>query len=60
VIKQDELKAVALSTSKINYIDPRITCAWAKKVNLPVEKLFSRSLREKFPWALDVEEDWAF
>lgn len=57
---QDELKSVALTTSKINYIDPRITAAWAKKVGLPIEKIFSKSLREKFPWAMDVAESWAF
>lgn len=58
--EKDELKSVALTTSKINYIDPRITVAWAKKVNLPVEKLFSKSLREKFPWAMSVDDDWEF
>jgi DNA topoisomerase-1 len=58
--EKDDLKSVALTTSKINYIDPRITVAWAKKVNLPVEKLFTKSLREKFPWAMDVSEDWKF
>lgn len=54
------MKSVALTTSKINYIDPRITAAWAKKVGLPIEKVFSKSLREKFPWAMDVAEDWGF
>jgi DNA topoisomerase-1 len=58
--EKDELKSVALTTSKINYIDPRITVAWAKKVKLPVEKLFSKSLREKFPWAMSVDDDWEF
>lgn len=58
--EKDELKSVALTTSKINYIDPRITAAWAKKVNLPIEKLFSKSLRDKFPWAMDVSADWEF
>ncbi len=27
---KDELKTVALGTSKINYLDPRITVAWCK------------------------------
>lgn len=30
---KDENKAVALGTSKINYMDPRITVAWCKRVS---------------------------
>ncbi|TXT11956.1 uncharacterized protein COLE_02366 [Cutaneotrichosporon oleaginosum] len=56
---RDNLKDVALSTSKINYIDPRISVAWAKKFDVPLEKLFSKTLREKFPWAeAEADEDW--
>ncbi|KAL7418378.1 DNA topoisomerase 1 [Cryptotrichosporon argae] len=58
---RDKLKDVALGTSKINYIDPRLTVAWAKKYNVPLEKLFSKTLREKFPWAeAEADEDWVF
>jgi len=46
------LKTVSLTTSKINYLDPRITVAWAKKVDCPIEKLFSKTIRQKFPWAM--------
>lgn len=38
--EKDELKTVALGTSKINYIDPRVTVAWCKRYNVPVEKVF--------------------
>ncbi|WVQ73063.1 hypothetical protein IAR50_002626 [Cryptococcus sp. DSM 104548] len=55
------LKDVALGTSKINYIDPRLTVAWAKKYEVPLEKLFSKTLREKFPWAeAEAGSDWRF
>jgi len=41
--------------------DPRITVAWAKKYEVPLEKLFSKTLREKFPWAeAEADEDWVF
>ncbi len=30
---KDENKEVALGTSKINYIDPRVTVAWCKRVS---------------------------
>jgi len=39
-IKED-LKTVALGTSKINYLDPRITVAWCKRHEVPIEKVQS-------------------
>ncbi|KAL8655437.1 MAG: hypothetical protein Q9210_000872 [Variospora velana] len=54
-------KEVALGTSKINYIDPRLTVVFSKKFNVPIEKFFSKTLREKFGWAVQsVDEDWEF
>ncbi|KAF2266053.1 DNA topoisomerase 1 [Lojkania enalia] len=54
-------KEVALGTSKINYIDPRLTVVFSKKFNVPIERFFSKTLREKFDWAIkSVEEDWEF
>jgi len=50
-----ELKNISLGTSKINYIDPRITIAWIKKHDFPVEKIFSETLRDKFKWAFEVD-----
>jgi DNA topoisomerase-1 len=50
-----ELKNISLGTSKINYIDPRITIAWIKKHDFPVEKIFSETLRDKFRWAFEVD-----
>ncbi|KAJ7924855.1 DNA topoisomerase I [Mycena leptocephala] len=60
IIDKDEGKEIALNTSKINYLDPRITASWCKIHDVPVERLFSKTLRVKFPWALEVEEDWKF
>jgi len=58
--EKDENKAVSLTTSKINYIDPRISVAWAKEYDVPIEKIFSKALRQKFPWAMDVDENFKF
>ncbi|KAF8342258.1 uncharacterized protein EI90DRAFT_2965361 [Cantharellus anzutake] len=57
---RDNLKEVSLGTSKINYLDPRITVAWCKGNGVPVEKLFTKSLITKFPWAMAVDSDWKF
>ncbi|KAM5432691.1 DNA topoisomerase 1 [Microsporum ferrugineum] len=54
-------KEVALGTSKLNYIDPRLTVVFSKKFNVPIEKFFSKTMREKFDWAIkSVDEDWEF
>ncbi|AYV77959.1 MAG: dna topoisomerase 1b [Edafosvirus sp.] len=62
-IKKDmriQMKNISLGTSKINYIDPRITIAFMKKHNLPIDKIFSKTLQDKFKWALDVDPDFKF
>ncbi|QIW95429.1 hypothetical protein AMS68_000947 [Peltaster fructicola] len=54
-------KEVALGTSKINYIDPRLTVVFSKKFGVPLERFFSKTLREKFEWAIkSVDENWTF
>ncbi|KAL6715797.1 DNA topoisomerase 1 [Lecanora helva] len=58
---KDNNKEVALGTSKINYIDPRLTVVFSKKFEVPIEKFFSKTLREKFDWAIkSVDENWEF
>ncbi|KAK7941281.1 eukaryotic DNA topoisomerase I [Apiospora aurea] len=55
-------KEVALGTSKINYIDPRLTVVFCKKFDVPIEKFFSKTLREKFNWAIKSiqDDEWEF
>lgn len=55
-----ELKNISLGTSKINYIDPRITISFMKKNNLPINKLFTATLQDKFKWAFNINEDYEF
>lgn len=46
-----------------NYIDPRLTVVFSQKFDVPIEKFFSKTLREKFAWAIDSikdEDDWEF
>ncbi|KAK9447443.1 uncharacterized protein V1518DRAFT_421008 [Limtongia smithiae] len=58
---KEDNSTVALTTSKINYIDPRLTVMFSKKFDVPIEKLFSKTLREKFKWAIDsADENWRF
>ncbi|KAL2165246.1 hypothetical protein VTH06DRAFT_542 [Thermothelomyces fergusii] len=56
-------KEVALGTSKINYIDPRLTVAFSNRFNVPIEKFFSKTLRDKFNWAIQSvgkDPSWEF
>jgi len=55
-----EMKNISLGTSKANYIDPRITVAFLKKHNLDVNKIFSKTLQEKFKWAFEVDSEFKF
>jgi DNA topoisomerase-1 len=57
---KQELKNLSLGTSKINYIDPRITVSFMKKHDIPIDKIFNKSLQEKFKWAFEVDKDFSF
>ncbi|KAL1021600.1 hypothetical protein UPYG_G00015410 [Umbra pygmaea] len=58
---REENKQIALGTSKLNYLDPRISVAWVKKWDVPIEKIYNKTQREKFAWAIDMaEEDYEF
>jgi DNA topoisomerase-1 len=55
---KEENKEIALGTSKLNYIDPRITVAWCRNNDIPLEKVFSKTLLDKFRWAQKIPQDW--
>uniref|UniRef100_T1J4Y8 DNA topoisomerase I n=1 Tax=Strigamia maritima TaxID=126957 RepID=T1J4Y8_STRMM len=51
---KEENKEIALGTSKLNYLDPRISVAWCKKWDVPIEKIYNRTQRDKFRWAIEM------
>lgn len=58
---KEENKTIALGTSKLNYLDPRISCAWSRKHNVPLDKVYNKTQREKFQWAVEMAtEDFQF
>lgn len=58
---KEDNSEVSLGTSKMNYIDPRLTVMFSKKFNVPIEKLFTKTLRDKFNWAIEsADENWKF
>lgn len=60
ISSKEDLKTVSLGTSKINYLDPRITIAWCKKHEVPIQVVFPRALLEKFNWAMEEGPDFRF
>jgi DNA topoisomerase-1 len=59
---QTESKALASGTSKINYIDPRITIAFLKNINLitNIDKFFSKTQLTQITWAMNIDDDFKF
>jgi len=53
-LDREENKDIALGTSKLNYLDPRISVSWCKKWDVPIEKIYSKTQRDKFRWAIDM------
>eukprot|EP00095_Tigriopus_kingsejongensis_P004567 maker-scaffold462_size163801-snap-gene-0.41 protein:Tk04567 transcript:maker-scaffold462_size163801-snap-gene-0.41-mRNA-1 annotation:"topoisomerase 1b" len=53
-VDKEENKSIALGTSKLNYLDPRISVAWCKKFDVPIEKVYNKTQREKFRWAIEM------
>jgi DNA topoisomerase-1 len=41
-------------------MDPRITISWCKRKDVPIEKVFNKTLRSKFAWAMDNNPEWNF
>ena len=59
---QTESKSLSTGTSKINYIDPRITIAFLKRSDLmdEIDKFFNKAQQSQFEWALDVSDTFNF
>ncbi|XP_023217198.1 DNA topoisomerase 1-like [Centruroides sculpturatus] len=55
-INKTESKSIAISTSKLNYLDPRISVAWCKKWDVPIEKVFNKTERSRFEWAIQTAD----
>lgn len=58
-LKEKEKSAhLALGTSKLNYIDPRITVAFLKKNKIDPSEYYNERELTKFKWALSIDADF--
>jgi DNA topoisomerase-1 len=51
---------ISIGTSKLNYMDPRITVSWCKKAGMPIEKIYSKVQLAKFDWSMETGLTWKF
>ena len=56
LIEQEE--NLSLNTSKVNYMDPRIIVSWSKKIEIPIDKIMNKTVRENFIWSMDTKSIW--
>ena len=55
------LMSVAINTSLVNYIDPRIVASWAKSQNVPINSVYNSTLEAKFNWAIQsTDKEWSW
>ena len=59
---QTESKNLSSGTSKLNYIDPRITIAFLKANGIidGIDKFFSKTQQRAFEWAFEVDDTYKF
>lgn len=49
-------RGIALNPTKLNYLDPRITVAWCKKWEVPINKIYNKTQSERFMWAIETTD----
>ena len=58
---KEKLTSINPGTSLTNYIDPRLVTSWAKANNVPIDKIYTQTLRNKFKWAIDdTDATWNY
>ena len=55
VVLTKETQEYNLGTSLKSYIDPMVYVKWACRMDFPLDKLYPKTLRKKFSWALGTE-----
>jgi len=61
ISKKQKLTSINPGTSLTNYIDPRLVSSWCKLNDIPIEKIYTVTLRNKFKWAIDsIDKNWDY
>ena len=54
---KENVLTVAINTSLANYIDPRLVVSWTKTQNVEPNAIYTKTLFNKFKWAVESTED---
>lgn len=49
---------IAISTSRTNYCTPEIAYSICKDLDMPIEKIYTKTLMEKYSWAEDTPKNY--
>lgn len=55
---KDKAKNYSLTTSRTAYSTPALAVAFCKKFDIDISNIYSKSLQEKFDWAMDTPESY--
>lgn len=55
---KNETKTFSIGTARNAYSSPKIAYSWAKDHDVPINKIYSKSLTEKFEWAMNTPADY--
>jgi len=55
---KEKTKGVAMSTSRLNYSDPRIAYSWCKKNGVNIKRIYTTIIQQRFAWAENVNENF--
>ena len=55
---KEQTAEIAIGTSRTNYCSPKIAYSICNDLDIPIEKIYSKSLLEKFSWAEKTSKDY--
>lgn len=55
---KEQTSEIAINTARTNYSTPKIVFSYCKDMDVPVEKIYSKTLKDKFSWAEDTPKDY--
>lgn len=55
---KEQTMDIAIGTSRTNYCSPKIAYSICKDLDIPIEKIYTKTLQEKFKWAENTSKDY--
>ena len=55
---KEQTMDIAIGTSRTNYCSPKIAYSICKDLDIPIEKIYTKTLQEKFKWAENTSKEY--